>query len=239
MPTNTKRPTTRDQFEDICLMSYFKRVDKDIPSHLFKVHEKTVKIQAYKTYSKHNKTFFMIGFEKEDVESIFMAHLASYLTLYTLLRETKRKTLFDTKYKKQHGKMPSEQDYLKKDVSNFMAFLKQRSQHLVRIGHQKNEILNGTRYIKKIYVVSPEAVGLHDSEFSQYSTRKLKSLGYYPLSDKDISLDKVFFKNIYRSYSSETEKNGVKYRKVVFTPTQQDFIENVANSTEYEWATKI
>lgn len=220
----------KKSFETIYLrLSYAKNVGKvHVPKELYDIHSYTVDVKSYKAYVSNAAMSLSMGFSREDFRSIAMWHLAAYLSSMSLLMQTKERENFIKTYQKRNGDhtFPSDVDFVKKDVSNFMSFLSQRMSDLNRVIVQTAKNVYGSKSIKRMYRMDFDAVqNLSDENFRIMSEKELKKVGYHLLDNnkaKEI-IKKVGVK--YR-YADVFEVDGVSYRKVYRTPEIHSYLED-------------
>lgn len=229
-----KKITTSDNFEDAYLrLGYAKNVNKDIPLALFKIHERTVSYKSFVGFMANKSMSMVMGFEKEDFESVARFHLASYLSSMSLLIECKARQDFIQTYKKRHGEFafPTDEDFVKKDISNFMAFVGQRMSDLNRVVVQKAQNVFGSKVIRKLYRMSPIAKEIQTDVFISMDDSDLAKQGYYAVTknkERDI-IKKAGGK--YRVLDT-FEVDGEMYRKVFHTPEMFTYLEDIS----FDWA---
>jgi hypothetical protein len=210
-------------------LSYAKNVGKvNIPKELFDIHSYTVDLKSYKAYTSNGSMNSSMGFSREDFKSIAMWHLASYLSSISLLMDTPERIKFIQTYQKKNGShtFPSDTDFIKKDQSNFMSFLSQRMSDLNRIIVQSAKNVYGSKTIKRLYRVEPNAVNsISDECFRTMTEKELKKFGYVLLSGKEAvkvikqSGQKYRFMDVF-------EVDGVTYRKIYKKPETHVYLED-------------
>lgn len=139
-----KKIKTSEDFE-LCYLrhQYIRRVkfnptEKDMDPYIYIVENLTGS-----TFVTYYNLFINIGMYREDVTNIGRIHLVSFLGLYSLDQNIKKRVEFDEIFERNNFKKPNEEDYLQKNRANFSMFLKQRMEDLVRVCRQKVKNVQG------------------------------------------------------------------------------------------------
>ncbi len=159
MPDLVTRPTatevkvrTSTDFE-LCYMrhQYLRRVKFNPSEEDMKPYMYIVTNLVRHTFTTYSQLFKIIGMYQEDVLNIGRIHLVSFLGLYVLSQNPKKKAEFDDTFERKNFKKPNDADYLQKNRANFSLFFKQRMEDLVRVCRQKSKNIKGQ--ISEEYVV--------------------------------------------------------------------------------------
>lgn len=226
----SKKTTTKDDFEGTYLrLGYAKNVSQSVPKELLELHKKTISVKSFGAFNVNRAMSESMGFSHEDFKSIATFHLMSYLTTMSLMAETKERKEFIKKFQKRNGEFsyPSDTDFRKKDVSNFMAFLSQRMSDLNRIIVQKAQSVYGDKLVKKLYLMSPNAKELPDDVFVHMSDKDLLKSGYTLLSQ---AKTREIIKECGSKYRflDTFELDGNKYRKIYRIPELFSHLEDLS-----------
>jgi hypothetical protein len=93
---------------------------------------------AWESYRQNYVTYKNSGMEIDDVKNIAFVHLVSYLGLYSIEYAPNNKELF--LHRTETGQLVETR---REDLSNAMAFMKQRLYDLIRVCNQKNKSIFG------------------------------------------------------------------------------------------------
>lgn len=230
LDSGLETPDGKKSFETIYLrLSYAKNVGKvHIPKELFDIHSYTVDVKSYKAYISNVAMSLSMGFSKEDFRSIAMWHLAAYLSSMSLLMETKERENFIKSYQSKNGEhtFPGDLDFVRKDQSNFISFLSQRMSDLNRVIVQTAKNVYGSKSIRRMYRMDPDATqNISDEYFRTMTEKELKKIGYHLL---DNNKAKEIIKQIGPKYRflDVFVVDGVTYRKVYRTPEIHSYLED-------------
>lgn len=222
---------SKKSFETIYLrLSYAKNIGNvHIPKELFDIHAYTVNVKSYKAFLSNASMNLSMGFSKEDFRSVAMWYLAEYLSSMSILMQTKEREEFIKSYQKKNGEhtFPSDFDFVKKDQSNFISFLSQRTSDLNRVIVQAAKNVYGSRSMKRLYKMDINAnPSLGEEHFRSLSDKELKSLGYHLLEHKQAKpiIKKVGLKYTFLDFF---EVDGVSYRKIYRTPEIHSYLEDI------------
>lgn len=134
-----------EQFE-LCYIrhQYFRKSDFDLTEEIAQPYRGIISQLSNRTYGVYRPIFSSVGLEKEDLHSIGMIHLVSFLGLFSLEKLPDKYREFTEIFQNRNTSGPSEDDYLDKNKASFTAFLKQRMEDLVRVCRQKDRNIRGT-----------------------------------------------------------------------------------------------
>ena len=136
---------TSDDFE-LCFLrhQYLRRAKYNPSKEEMQPYIRIVENISKNTYFVYINLFKTVGMADDDIVSVGMVHLVSFLGLYHLDRLPEKKRELTIKYLIDKDREPTEADYLQKNKANFTMFLKQRMEDLVRVCRQKLRNIKGT-----------------------------------------------------------------------------------------------
>ncbi len=191
---------TSDDFE-LCYLrhQYFRRVKYNPTETEMQPYMYIVQNLTKNTFFTYQNLFKSVGMEQEDVLNIGRAHLVSFLGLYSLESNKKKKKEFVLKYVIDKNREPTKAEIEQKNKANFTCFFKQRMEDAVRVCRQKvrnvkgqpseeyqvfcgeNEPPKHTRTLLKDY----DKVGYRKIDFSVFKSIRKKA---------DVNHDATMFK---------------------------------------------
>lgn len=95
------------------------------------------------TFFTYANLFRVVGMYQEDVLNIGRVHLVSFLGLYSLESNDKKKEEYIDRIKRHEFRTPDQKDFDQKNKANFTMFFKQRMEDLVRVCRQKSRNIKG------------------------------------------------------------------------------------------------
>lgn len=147
-PFRPKAPTTKirtsDDFE-LCYVrhQYFRRVKYNPTPEEMAPYMYIVEHLTKNTFFTYFNLFKAVGMYHDDVLNIGRVHLVSFLGLYALEKNPKKKKELIVKYLLDKGREPTQEDFDQKNKANFTCFFKQRMEDLVRVCRQKVRNIKG------------------------------------------------------------------------------------------------
>ena len=140
----TKKIRTSEDFE-LCFLrhQYFRRVKYNPTEAEMQPYMYIVLNLTKNTFFTYVNLFKSVGLELDDVVNIGRVHLVSFLGLYSLENNEKKKKELTLKYLVDKEREPTEAELSQKDRANFTCFFKQRMEDVVRVCRQKSRNVSG------------------------------------------------------------------------------------------------
>lgn len=143
---SVKKVTTKDDFELTYLRHQYLRRSKYNPTkEQIEPYMWIIKHVSKSTFFTYFNLFRATGFYYDDIVSIGMVHLVSFLNLYVVEASKEKKREFEYKFYEKCKKEPKKWDYQQKNKANFTYFLRQRMDDLVRVCRQKSRNIKGQK----------------------------------------------------------------------------------------------
>jgi hypothetical protein len=151
METSVNRPAAPDKkirtSEDFELAymrhQYFRRVKYNPTQAEMYPYMYIVSNLSKNTFFTYFNLFKAVGMYQDDVLNIGRVHLVSFLGLYALEKNKKKKAEFAEVFERKWYKEPEQKDFDQKNKANFTFFFKQRMEDLVRVCRQKVRNIKG------------------------------------------------------------------------------------------------
>ena len=144
-PNPPENKVTTSQDFELCYLrhQYLRRVKYNPTEEEMAPYLKIVHHFTKNTYGVYINLFTSVGMYQDDVFNIGRVHLVSFLGLYSLEQNEKKRYELTVRYL-LNGKMePSQGDLDQKNKANFTYFFKQRMEDLVRVCRQKVRNIKG------------------------------------------------------------------------------------------------
>jgi hypothetical protein len=249
-------------FENVLFRwKYFNKTDNPANEEI-ENYRSVIKEATRSVFASFGTSLKAAGIEIEDLRSIASIHIVSYIGLFSLSNNEKKKQEFCDFFEKKNGRPPLMSDIDQKDKSNAYFFLKQRllenaSQYKNRsmkiygankqtryfIGNEKNTI-SAERFIKKaeklgfIEISESEAKTLVDKLPKEGVVKTkygqmLRTVNYYTVSPKN---DKTYF-DIFLSSNQNNSPEKLLMRKEL--ESQIEEFENLSNTMKIKTLKKF
>lgn len=140
----SKKVNTGNDFE-LCFLrhQYFRRVNYNPTEADMKPYMAIVEHLTKNTFFVYFNLFKTVGMYHDDILNIGRVHLVSFLGLYSLDNNEKKRLEFEERFEKLEFKKPEQKDIEQKNKANFTLFFKQRMEDLVRVCRQKVRNIKG------------------------------------------------------------------------------------------------
>jgi len=149
---STSKISHRNDFECCYLRhQYFRRAKFNPTNEEMGPYMGIITNLTKNTYFVYINLFKAVGLYHDDIVNIGRVHLVSFLNLYALESDERKKNEFADKFMRYEYKEPQEKDFNQKNKANFTLFFKQRMEDLVRVCRQKVRNING--YSSEEYTV--------------------------------------------------------------------------------------
>jgi hypothetical protein len=230
LPAGHEKVTYQDQLELRYLRwDYLVKVANPKES-LLQSKDKIVRYAARRAYYKYMNEFAFMNMELEDVENIARVYTVSYLGLYSMDKDLKKKERFKKSFEEKEKRKAKRADIEKKDNYSLIAFLEQRLLECAHVLRQYCKGEAGFAYYSVFYRVDGDQWPTDDELISSP-----KKYGWERLPWADFTKIRDMFLTMTPGYSIEL--NGKLYRIAVpntsIVNTCNDItnlIENVSNS---------
>ena len=186
-------------FESKCLGgAHAEYITPNIPSELFEIHRKIVEGSANNFFNKNASLFLTVGIEIDDLRSICMCYLSSFLSHQTVLVEGYNRDRYLEQYAISNGPRmePEERDFIEKDTAILILFLRQRLTNLLQVMMVKRKDINGFYSRNVIYLVDKE-IPLDDTRSLAWLSKEDKEkLGFFKVTGQKMEYIKKKIKNV-------------------------------------------
>lgn len=221
-----KRISHRNEFE-LCYLrhKYFKRAKKELTKEDLKLYQSAIEKLSLNNFYLYKSIFLCVGMVLEDILAIAKAHLVTFIGLFSLQADKKKRMAFYASFKNANGRKPNEKDIEQANIRLFFKFLKQRMEDLVRICKQKSAYITGKQYDSfevfssnfeptKDQVVFLKHIGSCSTEYIPMGFRKVSNYSFKKIDKSENSvknnvyfLDGLWYVKVTRSNSRITKED--------------------------------
>jgi len=193
--SDTERINSKDNFELVYIRHrYFRNSKNPSDSRMLRFQEMAHNI-ARKQYYMNVRMFKGVGMEVNDLKSIAMVHVVSFISMSGLHENPKLMVKFLSDHKKLKGKtsVPNDKDIFLREAYNLSRFLKQRFFEMVKVCRSKNYNVRGSVSYKGFFKETEHAdKDVSDLQLKQqynfYGYVKITETEFKRLKKEDINI---------------------------------------------------
>lgn len=193
---------------------YFRKHTKNLTNEDVLLYRKAIG-KVISRFSETNKRFFYSStFDKDDLYSIALVHLTSYLSLMALEAKPSAMAKFKHDFHEKYGKdaVISQQHIDDKNIANFIYFLKQRFTDLsFKLQHRMASSLGGERV--RMHLVSQGPIS--NDDIDRFVTEGIGNIEEIS-SQESLRLRKSSTKAKYNNYKLDDGRYLRVYHKIVY-----------------------
>ena len=207
-------------FETKCLGGvHAEKITPDIPINLFDLFSNIINSRSNHFFYTNANLFFTVGMNIDDIKSISMCYLSSFLAHQSVMVEGKKRNQYIQEYheKESYGRYdPDDKEFLDRDRAIFSIFLQQRLTSLVKTLIRKRKDINGFYSRDVVYWIQGKPKLVDMRALSWLTTIEKESLGFFKITGKKMEHVSKNMKNIEpNTYFTFEGKTYYKHKLIV------------------------